>query len=247
MSQTTSRDGTRFYTVPDGEGKGGTVDLPSVTTILKVLDKPGLIYWAANSVADYAIENHATVGALLAKDDRDGAYQLLKKSPWSQRDRAAVSGTEVHDIIERLILGQQVDVPVAAQPYIDAWGKFVGDYGNNFEASEMTVYSLTHGYAGTADALLRVGDRLGVCDWKTARGKSYRKRKAYTAELLQVAAYANAEYALLPDGSAERLPTIDGGTVVALCDDGYSATKIESDYHFRGFVAALGYHRWINQ
>ena len=32
--------------------------IPSVTTILNVLDKPGLPYWSAGLVARAAIENH---------------------------------------------------------------------------------------------------------------------------------------------------------------------------------------------
>ncbi len=246
MTSTTKKDGSRTYSVPDADGN--LIDLPSVTTILRIVNKPALIYWAANSVANYALDNLDTINELmgvLGEDgDRDGAYRLLKGSPWSHRDRAANVGSSVHDSIEKMILGQDVDVPIYAQPFVDAWGEFIRDYNGTFEASEMTVYSLTHGYAGTCDALMKYGDRLGVTDWKTRAGKKAASQSAYETELLQVAAYAKAEFALLPDGSSERLPQIDGGSVVMLCPDGYAITKIDMERDFAGFLAAKELFDW---
>ncbi len=254
MTSTTKRDGSRTYSVPDADGN--LIDLPSVTTILRIVNKPALIYWAANSVANYALDHLDEVNSLMGNQvgmledspgpapDRDGAYRLLKGSPWSHRDRAANVGTIVHDTIAKLTLDEFVDVPVAAKPYVDAWGEFIKDYGREFEAAEMTVFSLTHGYAGTLDALFRFGKLLGTLDYKTRQGKKKAAVSAYETELLQVAAYSKAEWILLPDGSSERMPKIDGGSILMLCDDGYAVSKIDMESDFEGFLAARALFAW---
>lgn len=244
MTRTTNADGTRFYTVPDGQG--GTVDLPSVTTVLQVVSKP-LHYWAANQVAQYAVDNLPEIVSLVDKGDRDGAYDLLKRAPWRKRDKAAEKGTSVHALVERIILGDDVnavDVDPAEYAYVQAFRQFVNDYGTDFEASEMTVFNLTLGYAGTLDALLRVNGRLGALDWKVRAGKKAASAVPYETELLQVAAYVNAEYVLLPDGTTEPMPAVDGGTVVMLCEDGPAYGKIDKVRDFEGFQAALALFKW---
>ena len=184
-TRNTKKDGSRTYEVVDPHNPGETLVLPSVTTVLRVVNKPALLYWAANQVSNYAIENHAEIGKLLEKDDRDGAYRLLKGSPWSKRDKAADVGTQVHDLIEKAILEGKdspslVDVPVKAVPYVQAFQSFVENYEGSFEASEMTVFNLTHGYAGTLDALWKTPKgQIGALDWKTRQGKKVAATGAY--------------------------------------------------------------------
>lgn len=244
MTRTTKADGSRTYTIPNEDGT--TDEYPSVTTILQVVAKPALTTWAANSVARYAVDNHDTITDLLNKDDRDGAYRLLKGSPWAKRDKAAGTGTDTHALIERLILGEELEPSDygAEAPYLRAFLSFVSDHPNStFEASEMTVFSRTHRFAGTLDALMAHGDRVGAVDWKTRGGKRVEETKVYETERLQVAAYMNAEFALLPDGSVERLPLLDGGSIVMLCVDGYKVERVESG-DFAGFLAARELFKW---
>ena len=226
MSSTKKKDGTRFYSVPDGTG--GTVDLPSVTTVLGIIAKPALVYWSANAVANYACDNIGTIKDLLDKGDREGAYRLLKGSPWAQRDKAAEKGTSVHAIVEKIILGDEsaLNISAAEFPFVESFRQFVQDHPTGtFEASEMTVFNLSLGYAGTLDALFRVGSRVGALDWKVRAGKKAEDVSAYETELLQVAAYCNAEFVLLPDGAVEPMPRVDGGSIILLCDDGFGASK----------------------
>ena len=52
--KTVNKDGSRFYKTPDG-------DYPSVTSILKIKNKPALVQWAANCCVEACIkdiENH---------------------------------------------------------------------------------------------------------------------------------------------------------------------------------------------
>jgi len=237
VSQNTKADGSRTYTVPSPDGNG-TVDYPSVTTVLKVVKNPNpLMWWAAGVVADYALDHLPELTGLLEKDDREDVWRMLRGQFRKKRDKAADLGTEVHNAIEGLILGQEVEVQPAARKYVDGFGQFVKDFGGEFEASEMTVFSHTHKYAGTLDALMRFDGRLGALDWKTRQGKSKAKMKAYESELLQLAAYARAEYVLLPNGDTTELPHIDGATVIMLCDDGYAMSKVPVDEAFPAFTA----------
>ena len=172
---------------------------------------------------------------------------MLKGSPWAQRDKAAEKGTSVHAIVEKIILGDDsaLNISAAEFPFVEAFRQFVQDHPTGtFEASEMTVFNLSIGYAGTADALFRVGGRLGVTDWKSKAGKKAADVTAYETELLQVAAYAHAEHVLLPDGSVQPFPQVDGGMVVNLCDDGYAISKIDMERDFAGFKAAHALHKW---
>lgn len=244
MSRTTRPDGSRTYTVPDGQS--GTLELPSVTTVLGVIAKPALTTWAANQTARYAVDNWTEIHSLITRGDPDGAYDLLKRAPWRNRDRKAERGTSVHDLVEQIILGgDNVGVAPDQLPYVEAFRQFVSDFpGGEFEASEMTVFNLSHGYAGTLDALFRFDGRLGALDWKTRAGKKKGDVSAYETELMQVAAYCRAEFVLLPDGSFERLPRVDGGSVVLLCDDGYRLVRVDVDDGFDGFIKALRLFLW---
>lgn len=79
--------------------KGG--DVPSVTTILKVLDKPALPQWAANCARDY-IQNEIDTCLL----DPVPKYMLSEWAVDAAKNFRAVSstamdvGTRVHDLIE---------------------------------------------------------------------------------------------------------------------------------------------------
>lgn len=86
--------------------KGG--DVPSVTTILKVLDKPALPQWAANCARDYMIEKVeeeriGTVPDAMVKDwAREAAKNFRKVS-----ETAMDVGTRVHNLIEQFLVHEQ--------------------------------------------------------------------------------------------------------------------------------------------
>ena len=254
-TRNTKTDGTRTYTVPDPHDSDcscrwkrdehGNLVLDSVTSILRIVNKPALPYWAANKVADYALDNISEIQKLLAKDDRDGAYRLLKGAPWSKRDKAADVGTTVHDVIEKMILDKAavVDVPTRIAPYITAFHDFLKSYEGAFDASEMTVFNTTHGYAGTLDALWKTPEgKVGALDWKTRQGKKVAQTSAYETERLQVSAYVHAEWAEI-DGEVVPMPPIAGGSIVMLCEDGYAVDKV-SGTDWEGFIAAKRLFDW---
>lgn len=156
-----------------------TVTLPSVTTILKVLDKPALPNWAAKMTRE-------GVAALVAEGvelpaDQEGIGSLLKERGlrhMDKRDSAAERGTATHAILEQLCEGVPVEPINAYQEALCSWWD---ERQPAVVHSEITVYSLVHGFAGTADLILV--DSL--VDLKTGNAR----RIAYESDFLQVAAY----------------------------------------------------------
>jgi hypothetical protein len=147
-------------------------------------------------------------------------------------------------VIERYLLGGEVSAEEQS-PYFRAARDFISDWGLGLEAAEATVYNVTYGYAGTMDALMSTDTgRIGVVDWKTRQGKRVSQTKVYETELLQAAAYARAEWILLPNGESVAMPAVDGGSVVALCEDGFKVGRAELPGDFEAFLAAKYLYDW---
>jgi len=127
----------RFYKV-DGER------LVSVTTVLGVINRPGLNAWRARLGNDEA--------------DRIG------------REAAGI-GTAVHKLCELLNLGQEPDelTPEVA-PFFLAYRRWLREHVAAVLHAEKLVISRTHGFAGTVDlvAVLHGDDAPVVLDIKTA-------------------------------------------------------------------------------
>ncbi len=162
--------------------------VPGVTTVLGVLDKPALPKWAAGVIAEYVADNPGGVEAL-RNMGRGPMIAALKGLPWQSRDEAANRGTEVHHYAERIVHGEEVDVPEAIAGHVESCIAFLDDYGIIPILTEQSVGSREHRYAGRFDLIAdsRRGPRA-IYDWKTARSGIY----AQTA--WQNAGYAFAEF-----------------------------------------------------
>jgi hypothetical protein len=79
------------------------------------------------------------------------------------------------------------------------WQGLVQKYKPEFIASEFTVWSDKHGYAGTGDWAARIGGALVLADTKTGK-------KAYPEVGMQLAAIANADFILADDGTETPIP-----------------------------------------
>jgi hypothetical protein len=108
------------------ERNGG---IPSVTTILKVLDKPALPPWAANCVKDYVIAKMQTRPSI----GRIELFELLEEARKNYRSVSSTAmdvGTRVHDLIEQyLTQGKEPtkrelfnkEVKAAWDAFMDMW------------------------------------------------------------------------------------------------------------------------------
>jgi hypothetical protein len=165
---------------------------PSITTVLKCLDKPALMPWAAKMVEKKALASFAKVV------DQAGMVNLpfgqvqdiledAKKHYREFRDDAADIGTLVHDSIERFILGDEIDStdwPAGVSEGLAAFGGWVkGAGGVKPVRVEAYLASKKHKVAGKCDFIGFIGKSLVVADWKTSSG-IYDEARFQVAEYL---------------------------------------------------------------
>ena len=143
---------------------GYTIDeiwYPRVTKIVEIKAKPALYKF------------YAELGSHKAGED------IKKKS--------ADEGTLIHEIFEKILVGENPEIPSSIAPAIKA---AVGFIKNNHiqvdpEFVEKRIVSHDHRYAGTVDTLALIGGKFGVLDIKTSQA-------IYRDYNLQTSAYTNA-------------------------------------------------------
>jgi len=169
--------------------------LPSVTTILSAINKPGLVEW----------------------------YKQVGMNADILRDNAADKGSRVHNAIDKAIKGATLILNPMRSPYfterqiksmknvhvmnddfefaqVIRAGEFLKQLNIKNYVTEQTVFSMRHLYAGTADLLIDIGEECEVqvnrtnikmpknsrwiIDWKTGSQSDEHK--------VQISAYAAA-------------------------------------------------------
>jgi hypothetical protein len=202
MSRLTFNPGTHTYWLADRNG-GSRQRLVSVTGLLAQLDKPALKWWAANTAADYAIDQWDSLTLQSPSERR----KLIAAAPWGSRDRAAATGTAIHDMAEHLLGGAPVEVPEIVRGQVEGLARWLEDSAVTAMVTEAQVWSEADdemglcGYAGTLDAIFDHPKRgIGLVDFKTGTG-------IYPEFALQVAGYAAADY-LVHDDEDRDMPDI---------------------------------------
>lgn len=199
------------------------ITLWSVTTIIGALDKPALLYWAAEQSASAAVDNVATWQAMLEDRGRGETVKWLRDARFRQPKTAlgsaslgtvthavcehyALSGTKPdREFVEHLIVaegGPQVDVGAEANVVGTMLNQFDGwlhRFQPSYQATEVCVYSPTYGYAGQSDAFLTIDGVRFIADYKTSREPRDSRgnlKTPYPEQVgLQLAAYRQAEFA----------------------------------------------------
>lgn len=215
---TISRGGARLYVHPETREK-----VPGVTSIVGMLPKSFLKFWAAKSVAEFAVDNLGDV-VNIAMRDRDAAVDLLKRAPDRDTKKAAEIGSEVHDVFEQIAIGKP---PRRLHPDIQVYAahfqEFMEEFEPEFVFMEETVWSEKHSYAGSFDVLGRIGGELVIGDWKTTRSGVHEE------VALQLSAYRHADYIIRPDGSRVPMPQVEGGFVLHVRPEGWGLYPIRCD------------------
>lgn len=178
--------------------------VPSITNIIKMKDKPAIAGYKVRVAAEYAADNIEKLTAL----DRSERITLIKGTQYQYNEAAAIGDT-VHGWIDEYVKGNGAPArdaldgePVTARRMWKQFIGFVDNYKPVFTLSEFTVWSDSHGYAGTGDLAFQLGDYLILCDTKTGKG-------VYDEVGFQTAALAHADFILKPDGTEEPLPRFD--------------------------------------
>jgi hypothetical protein len=169
----------RYYTI---DGKS----YPSVTSILKVLNKPQLVNWATRVTRDFIKKELFAFRRADSLKDLDIDILLAKSTKEHDRvrDAAADRGIAVHSCIASYI-DNKGKTALEKEPVLLAFREWQNAAQFVPIASEKLVFSREHGYAGTAGLIGTLNGRLAVLDIKTGRG-------VYPEYKLQLAAYAVA-------------------------------------------------------
>lgn len=191
--------------------------VPGVTTILGVLDKPALRKWAAQQVAEYVAENREAVEHLYAAGPGP-MVAALKEMPWQRARDAASRGTSLHDYAERIIRGEEVDVPDELVPVVENALRFMEDYRIEPVLVEQCVASRAHLYAGKLDLIADSTLGRAVFDWKSGK-------RIYPEACFQMNAYAFADF-YGENGDEHPLPDTEGAYGVHIRADGYDVLPL---------------------
>lgn len=186
--------------------------IPSVTTILGVLDKPGLPYWAAGLVARDAIENHDYWGQRIRNgEDPEQIIRDLKRTPWKERDKAARRGTRIHQVLEAAAHGDPTDCPQDLLPMAQQAMDLLDRENIQPLETEARGYNRDMWYAGTIDLIATMRGKTWLLDWKSSRS-------IHETHVMQVAAYAHMSTILTIDGEEKPAPRIDRLGIIHISD-----------------------------
>jgi hypothetical protein len=233
---------TRLVRRNYGRGHGYKLDgekLVGVTTALGVLDKPALRDWIARTTAERAIDEWDELGELPIS-------QRLERIRWGARDKtqaAALRGTQIHDLGEKVAHGAEVDVPDEHVGPVEAYARWLDEWQVETFATETPLASTVHKYGGTADLWGKVGrldGALYLLDIKTGKG-------VYDEAAWQLAAYRYADLMLL-DGAEVQVPEVAGVYVAHVLPDDVRMLPVEANPEtFRSFLYILQAYREVER
>ena len=199
----------RYWIMADGQRTPAV----SVTSALKVLDRPALLNWAEDCGA-------AGAAALYAMGELEGVplsevgarVRLHGLGKDAKRDASADRGTLVHRVLETWAREQTVpdltDFAPELRGYVQGLASWLLAARPRPSAVERIVGSVQHTYAGRMDLRALLDGRDCVVDLKTNP-----KGRVYDEAHLQARAYADAE---VECGN----PTPEGIVIVAVGEDG---------------------------
>jgi hypothetical protein len=230
LAETDETTGYRRYIHPiTGEA------VPSVTTIMKVLPKPALVPWAAKMAAEHACANWTRLSGLPHSE----RIHEIKTAYKVYADKRASVGDEVHSLIECWSTGVPFpEVTKEIGRYASSFIKFMTSVRPVFLESEVTVWSRTHGYAGTADFIAEIDGKVVLCDVKS--GKSL-----YPEIGLQLSALAHADFIIRDDGEEVPLPSVERMAGVHIRPRSWELRYVtQTDACFDCFLAAKAVLEW---
>ena len=203
----------------------------SVTNVLQhTISKPVLVPWAAKLVAEFGKANPGL------------DIKEWKKQPTLVKDKASERGTNIHAWCEQFFLNPAAAVAAIPHEYSKECIGFIKAV-ERFQivpiAAEATVYSRAHGHAGTNDFFGTILGQPAGADIKTGKN-------VYPEYALQIAAYSNAEFVGLPDGSEAPIPLTAKSYVIHV---DHGTTRLiplrSSPKEFEAFICAVGLARWL--
>lgn len=232
--KTLTINGYRHYKHPNIKN----LSAPSVTSIIDMLPAPFLRQWNSKMTANAAVENIEYVNELILGNQIEKAKSWLKAAPERELHKAADIGDRVHKAIEERIENPETPYDFDLEPFIKNFDQFCVEYEPEWIHVEKSVFSVTHLYAGSFDAIAKIRDKITIVDFKTTRSGISAK------VALQLAAYARADSMF--DGDNEvPMPQVEHGAALWLRPDkwGLFPLRIEDDI-FETFLSLRRTFEW---
>ena len=211
--------------------------IPSVTTVLRVLDKPALTSWKIEQAVLAVLTTPK-----LADEPLDAFIKRVLTTDKEQDAEAAKArelGTRIHDAIELGLNGgvfDNVKDEKELSPFVIPALAACNELGNVLATEKIMV---GEGYAGRIDAILD-GNEITVVDFKTTKTLP---KESWTEHLLQLSAYAKS----FGNSGDKKINTvniyissIEAGKIVVCQNPDWQET------FERGFKPLLNYWQFAN-
>lgn len=212
MATVAAAPGLGQAAIENAQPEPDDLQLWSVTTIIDTLDKPALMYWAAEQSALAAIHSEATWKGMVVDDDPDcrhvdakscQAVKYLRDARF-RKPKGLRTATELGELVHKAcedyaLTGTKPEVDAEVEPFLDAFDGWLDRFGPSYQATEVAVFHPELGYAGTTDAFLTIDGVRYLADYKSTRSvvdAQGHPTKPYPEQVgLQIAAYRHARYA----------------------------------------------------
>ena len=234
----------RYRVEPGGEY------VPGVTTVLGIIDKPGLKWGASKVAAEFCVANSRRKKSLATKhratllaargtsqsalDKRalatngtdDEVFVHLARGEFDRVWKAkADRGSRVHAHAEAWARGRTVDVLDDERGYVDALAEFFDLYRPHFEMVECLVLNAEHRYGGRFDAIMTINNAPGDSLNRVRVLGDWKTGDPWPFDVaLQTVAYTHGQLASYDmDGTLvglDALPSLDGCRVIYLQPNG---------------------------
>lgn len=205
----------------------GVPRIKGVTTMMKGLSGPPESYFT-KFTAGHAVDNWDR----LAQMPPSARLEEIAGATKARFTAAAVRGTEVHHLAERLSKGEEVPVPDHLRGHVESCIAFLDGYQVEPFLTETALFSRKHQYAGSADffatAVKPDGQVTRVLgDYKTSASGPW------GSVAFQLAGYRYADFHLSGDAgkTSEELPVpqVDECWAVWLRADGFEVYPMHAD------------------
>jgi len=155
---------------------------PSVTTIMGILDKPGLGKWKIRETLRAAWDCRQFTGTL------DEWLDIVVAKSSEKSGTAMNFGTRFHEAAWQHNTGRPVTCDDEVRPYYERYALWFEQRVDKVLEAEQVVVSRL-GFAGTRDAVFKMDGKVVVVDFKTQSVDARYGPRAWPEHILQLAAY----------------------------------------------------------
>lgn len=220
--------------------------VPSVTTILKVLHKEGLVNWM--------IEQAVLACLTTPKKDGEALDAFIERVLHVERVQdqestiAKDKGTEIHNAMEDYFTGAGDQIPEDLKPWIMPAIQKLEVYGSLVASEKILVGD---GYAGKTDLILEAPDCFWLWDYKTSKNlPDPAKGGAWMEHRLQLAGYAKAYEDLLDDLAPTSKPIRTANVYISTVETGKFVICEHQEWqaaYLEGFAPLVRHWQWANR